>query len=775
MKTALRLESSMATDPGLVRKVNEDSLGSREPASALERVGKGAIWVIADGVGTQSRGLAASRQVTDSVVDGYWNSAIPDPIDRLRSAIDRTNATLHVQNSPDARQQDLVGATCLAAVILEDNLYIAHVGRSRAYRFRAGQLLQLTADHTWVADQIRAGAIAPAEAVGHPRRNVITRCLGIKDTIRIDSLVEPLEPDDLILLCSDGLHRHLGDDQIAQLLLQPTAGVAAELVAAANRLGGQDNITAVVVRACPLEDDTDTAVDRVALLNRVARELSMTLDLDSTFASVLKQLIIVTGGERAALLLEDDGKLVPRAGYNIGNAAAGVYSQSVANQAMSERKPVLISNALDSPDFNPSASIVDMSLRSIICVPMIVKEDAIGVLYVDSSAQPGALNETDLDLVVSFAGLAATAVENARLHDDLLRRTRELELVRARQDSLVRSLSSGLVAVDNDGVITHWNPAAADILGVPTSAAIGARPREVLPPGIASWLSGLALQVELQGHTFMTANEWEGPVGGRGRVIIAGRVARIRDNDNSAEGTVFVLNDRTDVVLLEEARRQESVERERMRQLFQRYLAPPLVERLLHSPEAVQLGGSRQDVTILFADVRGFTGFSEQHTPEQVVEMLNSYLALATTEIFNEFGTLDKFIGDGVMAIFGAPVPVQDREMAAVRAALAMRDGLDSLRQDTGARVGFGVGLNAGPAIVGNIGTSQLMNYTAIGDVVNVAARLQAEARSGEILISDSVLERVADRVRFEELGQVYVKGRAVPVTTYKLLGLIES
>ena len=155
--------------------------------------------------------------------------------------------------------------------------------------------------------------------------------------------------------------------------------------------------------------------------------------------------------------------------------------------------------------------------------------------------------------------------------------------------------------------------------------------------------------------------------------------------------------------------------------------------------------------------------------------MLNHYLALATQEIFNELGTLDKFLGDGVMAIFGAPVPVPNAEMAAVRAALAMRASLDRLRNDTGVRVGFGIGLNAGPAVVGNIGTAQLMNYTAIGDVVNVAARLQSEARSGEILISDTALERVRDAVVFEELSDIYVKGRSVPVTTYKLLGMRET
>ncbi|MGH9175400.1 MAG: adenylate/guanylate cyclase domain-containing protein, partial [Vicinamibacterales bacterium] len=132
----------------------------------------------------------------------------------------------------------------------------------------------------------------------------------------------------------------------------------------------------------------------------------------------------------------------------------------------------------------------------------------------------------------------------------------------------------------------------------------------------------------------------------------------------------------------------------------------------------------------------------------------------------------DKFLGDGVMAIFGAPVPVANHEMAAVRAALEMRASLDRLREDTGVRVGFGIGLNAGQAIVGNIGTSQLMNYTAIGDVVNVAARLQSEARSGEILISEAILDRVRDAVVFEELSEIYVKGRSEPVLTFKLLGL---
>lgn len=776
MKATLILESTNATDAGIVRKLNEDSLGVREPSGPLERVQKGSLWVIADGVGASGRGQQASRLAAHSIIDAYWTSAIPETIDRLRSAVERTNGLLFAQNDPRASAQEITGATMLAGVIVEDRLYVAHVGRSRAYVIRNGTMRQLTEDHTWVAERVRSGEIPTAAAAKHPRRNVITRCLGIKDTIQIDMHDIDLLPDDIVLFCSDGLHRQVPDSDIQQISQNYRAGAAKRLIDEAKRRGGEDNITTVVVQVSSVTQQHDSTVDRLAVVNRIGRELAMSLDVNSTLGSVMRQLIAMTGGERGAVLLRDEnGTLVPRAAHNIGPGTFEDYSRTVATQALADKKPVVIANALDDPSLNNSMSIVGLSLRSIVCVPLIVKEKAIGVLYVDSAARSNVFDQTDLDLLVSFASLAATAIENARLHETLLVRSRELENSRARQESLFRSLSSGLIAIDIDGTITHWNPAAAEMLGVPADKALESKLNGVLPKALASWISNLAIQAELDSQTFMMSHEWEGKVGNRDRAIIAGRVARIRDIDGQAEGTVFILNDRTDVVLLEEARRAEGAERDKMRELFRRYLAPSVAERLLNSPDAVQLGGSRQDVTILFADVRGFSGFSERHTPEEVVAMLNHYLALATQEIFNELGTLDKFLGDGVMAIFGAPVPVPNAEMAAVKAALAMRASLDRLRSDTGVRVGFGIGLNAGPAIVGNIGTSQLMNYTAIGDVVNVAARLQAEARSGEILISQAVLERVREHVSFEELSDIYVKGRSVPVTTYKLLGMREA
>lgn len=763
----------MGSDAGAVRQQNEDSLASKWPSTPLEKVQKGALWVIADGVGAQQRGVQAGRLATQSITDSYWNSAIPDPVDRLRSAVEWTNSLLFAQNEPGARGADLAGATCLAAVIIENRLILAHAGRSRAYVLRRNELVQMTDDHSWVADQVRRGRLTLAEAATHPQRNVITRCLGIRPSVAIEMIDTTLKPGDVVLLCSDGLHREVGDSDIQAIL--STAGLQASqaLIDQANRNGGQDNITTIVIHVSEAAASVETSVDRFALLNRLGRELAMSLDLDATLQSVMTQLISITGAERGAVLLMDEqGRLVERARHNTTGGMLGPHSSSVTATALQERKPILIENALNDPSLNTAESIVDLAIRSILCVPLIVKENAIGVLYVDSSIYTGVFDQSDLELLVSFASQAAIAIENARLHAQLLAQAREMEITKSRQESLVRSLNSGLVAIDNDSIVTEWNPAAELILGIPAPLALGQRLDSILPRDMHMWVESLIVQAEGGGHSFVMAREWEGAVEGRDRVILAGRVARILDSSGEQEGHVFVLNDRTDIVLLDEARTAEQEERKRLRSLFQRYLAPSVAERLLRSPEAVQLGGSRQDVTILFADVRGFTGFSEKHTPEEVVTLLNHYLALATNEIFAQFGTLDKFLGDGVMAIFGAPVEVENRELASIRAALGMRASLDRLRADTGVRVGFGIGVNAGEAIVGNIGTAQLMNYTAIGDVVNVAARLQSEARSGEILISESILEKVRTIVEYEELGPIFVKGRAVPVMTYKLLGL---
>nr|HID14962.1 adenylate/guanylate cyclase domain-containing protein [Anaerolineae bacterium] len=209
-------------------------------------------------------------------------------------------------------------------------------------------------------------------------------------------------------------------------------------------------------------------------------------------------------------------------------------------------------------------------------------------------------------------------------------------------------------------------------------------------------------------------------------------------------------------------------------QLCQRYLSPAVIERLPEDPHELKLGGQRQEITSLFADIRGFGDFSQQHDPETLVEVLNQYLAVGAEAVLAEEGTLDKFMGDAVVAFFNAPLPQADHVLRAVRAALKIREGVALLheRLPPAHRLAYGVGISIGDAVVGNVGTAKQMDYTAIGPSVNLARRLQEAAGPGQILLAQEAYQRVRERVEARPLPPMKVKGFSEPITVYELLGL---
>ena len=224
--------------------------------------------------------------------------------------------------------------------------------------------------------------------------------------------------------------------------------------------------------------------------------------------------------------------------------------------------------------------------------------------------------------------------------------------------------------------------------------------------------------------------------------------------------------------------REQATEREKqaIRQLFKRYVSSAVVDRLVDGRENLTLGGQRQEITVLFADLRGFTTFSEKMAPERLVEVLNQYLALAVDAILVREGMLDKFIGDAVMAVFNAPLPQADHTLRAVQAAQAIQEAIARHNQQTPEdNLAYGIGIHVGQAIVGNIGTQQQMDYTAIGDAVNLAARLQEKAERGQILLSQAAYDAVKDVVQVESLGPVTVKGRSAAEPVYAVVGCIEK
>lgn len=211
---------------------------------------------------------------------------------------------------------------------------------------------------------------------------------------------------------------------------------------------------------------------------------------------------------------------------------------------------------------------------------------------------------------------------------------------------------------------------------------------------------------------------------------------------------------------------QSALEKQRVTNTFKRYVDPSVIRELLREGSgSLDLGGKLTEIAVLFVDIRGFTTMSEVLTPPQIVEILNQYLTLTTRCVMDNHGTLDKFVGDCTMAIWNAPLPQEDYVMNACKAAMAMVEGsrplAEKLQKDYGRTVSFGVGVNTGPAVVGNIGAPMRMDYTAIGDTVNTAARLEANAPGGTVYVSRAVADALGNRARFTSLGDsIKLKGK---------------
>jgi adenylate cyclase len=218
-----------------------------------------------------------------------------------------------------------------------------------------------------------------------------------------------------------------------------------------------------------------------------------------------------------------------------------------------------------------------------------------------------------------------------------------------------------------------------------------------------------------------------------------------------------------------------------LRRTFDRYVSREVVEQIISNPDQLKLGGERKDITVLFSDIRGFTSMSESMQPEEVVGILNDYLTTMTDIILEYGGTIDKFIGDAIMAVFGAPIPYADHTLRAAKASLRMRDALKTLwlkwTEEQKHPFDIGIGISTGEAIVGNIGSVRRTEYTAIGDIVNLGARIEPlnKEYNTHILISEAVYERIKDFITVSEIGQVRVRGKKHEVRLFELTALKEQ
>ena len=212
---------------------------------------------------------------------------------------------------------------------------------------------------------------------------------------------------------------------------------------------------------------------------------------------------------------------------------------------------------------------------------------------------------------------------------------------------------------------------------------------------------------------------------------------------------------------------RSAIEKMKITRTFERYVAPEIVDEILkEGVDNLSLGGKTCDIAVLFVDVRGFTTMSEHLSPEKVVYVLNKYLTMASDCVERNKGTLDKFVGDAMMAFWGAPIPQENAVYNSVKTAMEIIDGAskvsNELKEEIGVELQVGIGINYGPAVVGNMGAEKHMDYTAIGDTVNTAARLESNAPAGTLYVSRAVADRLGSKIRYTSLGSsIRLKGKA--------------
>lgn len=516
----------------------------------------------------------------------------------------------------------------------------------------------------------------------------------------------------------------------------------------------------VSVRVTAVENERQTLLG----VAETTQAVNSSLELDEVLRLVMDTIVNLTGAERGFLMLRNDqGLMTMRMARNWEQESINpndfAISRTVIQRVIDTCQPVLTTNAQEDPRFGGHESIVTHNLRAILCAPLKIKNDLIGVIYTDNRIRAGIFTGTERDLLVVFANQAAIAIENARLFASVRRALDEVTGLKNLMNNVLSSIASGVLTVDEFDQITLCNRAAEIILGLTTEELLGRQLDEAMP----------SLAGELRPH-FNVVRSSAMPLVGleiihslpqNGDRQWRLNLSPLKEADQSTQGVAIVLEDLTERKRLEAQRR-----------LLDRMVNPVVIDQV--DLDNLQPGGQRTEVTILFADLRGFTRYAETQTPEQLVTVLNRYLAVGVEAVLTHKGTVDKFLGDAIMAWFNAPILQADHTLLAVRTAVDLKKAIQSLHAElpNEARLSFGVGIHTGEAVLGWIGTQKRLEYTAIGDSVNIARRIQENASPGQILVSRAAFERIKGIVELSPCASIKVKGRTEPLEVWEVLGV---
>ncbi|WP_293363613.1 adenylate/guanylate cyclase domain-containing protein [Microcoleus sp. CAWBG52] len=529
-----------------------------------------------------------------------------------------------------------------------------------------------------------------------------------------------------------------------------------------------------------------------ALMNAVNALSKSSLDLEDTLKRVMDQAKKLMNADRSTLWLIDEDKdvlwtklpnkegiltkiSIPRtAGF------AGIVAQSGEH--------LLIS--FDVYDDPRAKTAIETDQKtgyrtcSMLCMPVFNSDNKlIGVTQLVNKKRQGefppynpadwphapeqwkaSFNKNDLDFMQSFNIQAGVALQNAKLFA-------EVKQQEQRQKDMLHALTNGVISTDKKGNIVATNPSAQKLLGVSEAElAEGQSLRELIKlekGDFAKWFdASLSPEDDNDRQQYYPDQILLSCEGKSQSINLSINSMTDATDPNKVNGALVVMEDISSA--------------KQVKNLMYRYMTPEVAEALLASGDT-GLGGKRKEVSVLFSDIRSYTTLTEKLQAEEVVVMLNKYFEVMVDVVFEYGGTLDKYIGDALMAVFGSPAPLEDHAWCAMQTAVKMRAELDKFNLDRIANgelpISIGMGIHSDQVVSGNIGSSKRMELTSIGDGVNLASRLEGASKQygTDLIISDNTYKHYHERVYVRELDFITVKGKSEPVIIYELVGIKEG
>jgi adenylate cyclase len=508
-------------------------------------------------------------------------------------------------------------------------------------------------------------------------------------------------------------------------------------------------------------------IQQLSQVNRLSVAITAQLDAPQNLQLAADAVAMIFGVRQAGLILLDGDQagnlLVAFHGASLSSCdelTRSLLADQATHKQLAALTDVRLLSSLPYEILTPVRNFLTAAqAKDALVVPLVANNRPAGALFIDATRHHEGFGRADIELATTVASLIMQVIENARLY-------RIVADERSTLNAVLSGAADPILLVGPASELLLANRAAEEQLRLDLNADRGKLMNHLIGATRNPFLDQL-VPLLTNGYNNDEATELNLPQD----VSYSVSVAPVRSADEQPLGRVAVLRDITAI------KRLERQERERVRSVFRRYVSPVVAERLLS--EGQELGRpTEREVVVLFADMRGFTSLTERMDPRILIErILNRYFTAMTEALYAHDGTIDKFLGDGIIGVFGSPITRPDDPQRALLSAVEMQRAFARLneewQQELGMNVGMGIGISYGRAVVGNIGSEQRQDYTLIGDVVNTASRLSGLARGGQIIVSyhlhDALPPGSPEAAFLVALGPVPLKGKQEPHLIYEV------